>query len=103
MTDYKHILILSAETAENVSDKLIIAASDEGVGLVLSDEKGLTALSKGINPHEMRRLSNVLPKGIEARKANGILHKLDRRAEKQNVNSDYVAANSTVNESGRIY
>lgn len=79
MKNYSHVLILSSETAERVSDKIVDNAGNYGVGLVVSDEKGLTPLSQDFNPQELERLNNVLPQGAEARKANGILHKLHYR------------------------
>lgn len=79
MTDYTHVLLVSSETAEKISDEIINHAGVYGAGIVVNGENGLTPLSKDFAPEELNRLNAVLPKGVEARKANGILHKLSYR------------------------
>lgn len=79
MTDYTHVLLVSSETAERLSDEIIDHAGVYGAGIVVNGENGLMPLSKDFAPEEVSRLNTVLPKGVEARKANGILHKLSYR------------------------
>ena len=95
MTDYNHVLLVSSETAEKLSDEIITHAGAYGVAVVVNDENGLTPLSKDFVPEEVSRLNAVLPKGVDARKANGILHKLSYRV--KNTGSDKSLAISKEN------
>lgn len=79
MTDYNHVLIVSPNTADNLSEDIIKNAGSFGAAVVVNDENGLQALSEGFKSEDMERLQNVLPNNMSTAKANGVLHKLNFR------------------------
>lgn len=79
MTDYTHVLLVNSTTAKALSDEVVNHAGTYGVGMVIINDDGLIPLSKEFDVEEIRRLSMVLPKGVTARKANSVLHKLTYR------------------------
>ncbi len=79
MTEYSRLLIVGPDSSERLTDGIIEKAREFGIGIVLSDEKGITPISPEIPSEKIEELNKMLPAGISANKGNGILHKLNKR------------------------
>ena len=77
MTDYNHILIVSPQTADALSEDIIANAAEHGAAVAVKDENGLQALSENLDSVHIERLNGVLPANITPAKANQVLHKLN--------------------------
>jgi len=79
MTEYSRLLIVGPDSSERLTDGIVEGAREFGIGIVLSDEKGISPISPDIPSEQIDELNKILPAGINARKGNGILHKLNTR------------------------
>ena len=77
MTEYNHILIVSPQTADALSEDIIANAGAHGAAVAVKDENGLQALSENLDNAHIERLNGVLPANITPAKANQVLHKLN--------------------------